>query len=277
MHNLYSQLLRRPNAEDDKYSRGVVGFVTGSDKFPGAAILGVSAAVRAGIGMVRYLGPDSVTQLLLEVRPEVVIQPGRAQAWVVGSGVPEEKGSEQALRIGRIAGQPGLLVVDAGALALIDYSSALATCVLTPHAGEMAALLTRLGQNWSREQVEHKPQEACELAAKLTGQVVLLKGSQSVVSDGVRSITTQPAPADLATAGTGDVLAGIIGALLAANAEQIISEKIDLINVCLFAIQLHSRAAEIASHDGPVAALDVAEAVRLAVSEQLSKMESDAE
>lgn len=277
MHNLYSQLLRRPNAEDDKYSRGVVGFVTGSDKFPGAAILGVSAAMRAGIGMVRYLGPDSVTQLLLEVRPEVVIQPGRAQAWVVGSGVPEEKGSEQALRIGRIAGQPGLLVVDAGALALIDYSSALATCVLTPHAGEMAALLTRLGQNWSREQVEQKPQEACELAAKLTGQVVLLKGSQSVVSDGVRSITTQPAPADLATAGTGDVLAGIIGALLAANAEQIISEKIDLINVCLFAIQLHSRAAEIASHDGPVAALDVAEAVRLAVNEQLSKMESDAE
>ena len=277
MHNLYSQLLRRPNAEDDKYSRGVVGFVTGSDKFPGAAILGVSAAVRSGIGMVRYLGPDSVTQLLLEVRPEVVIQPGRAQAWVVGSGVPEEKGSEQALRIGRIAGQPGLLVVDAGALALIDYSSALATCVLTPHAGEMAALLTRLGQNWSREQVEQKPQEACELAAKLTGQVVLLKGSQSVVSDGVRSITTQPAPADLATAGTGDVLAGIIGALLAANAEQIISEKIDLIDVCLFAIQLHSRAAEIASHDGPVAALDVAEAVRLAVNEQLSKMESDAE
>ena len=196
---------------------------------------------------------------------------------MVGSGVPEEKGSEQALRIGRIAGQPGLLVVDAGALALIDYSSALATCVLTPHAGEMAALLTRLGQNWSREQVEQKPQEACELAAKLTGQVVLLKGSQSVVSDGVRSITTQPAPADLATAGTGDVLAGIIGALLAANAEQIISEKIDLIDVCLFAIQLHSRAAEIASHDGPVAALDVAEAVRLAVSEQLSKMESDAE
>ena len=61
MHNLYSQLLRRPNAEDDKYSRGVVGFVTGSDKFPGAAILGVSAAVRSGIGMVRYLGPDSVT------------------------------------------------------------------------------------------------------------------------------------------------------------------------------------------------------------------------
>lgn len=277
MQNLHSQLLRRPNAEDDKYSRGVVGFVTGSDKFPGAAILGVSAAMRAGIGMVRYLGPDSVIQLLLEVRPEVVIQPGRAQAWVVGSGVPEEKGSEQALRIARIASQPGLLVVDAGALALIDYSSALATCVLTPHAGEMAALLTRLGQNWAREQVEQKPQEACELAATLTGQVVLLKGSQSVVSDGVRSITTEPAPADLATAGTGDVLAGIIGALLAANAEQIISEKIDLIDVCLFAIQLHSRAAEIASHEGPVAALDVAEAVRLAVNEQLSKMESDAE
>lgn len=277
MQNLHSHLLRTPNAEDDKYSRGVVGFVTGSEKFPGAAILGVSAAMRVGIGMVRYLGPDSVTRLVLEVRPEVVIQPGRAQAWVVGSGVPEEKGSEQALRIARISGQPGLLVVDAGALALIDYSSALATCVLTPHAGEMAALLTRLDQNWSREQVQLKPEAACALAANLTGQTVLLKGSQSVISDGTRSIKTNPAPADLATAGTGDVLAGIIGALLAANAEQIISEEIDLIEVCLLAVSLHSRACELAAIDGPVVALDVAEAVRLAVREQLSGSGSDAE
>lgn len=267
MQNLHSQLLRLPNAQDDKYSRGVVGFITGSEQFPGAAILGVSAAMRVGVGMVRYLGPDSVTQLVLEVRPEVVIQPGRAEAWVVGSGVPEDKGSEQAKRIARVASQPGLLVVDAGALALIDYSSVLATCVLTPHAGEMAALLTRLGNPWTRAEVEDNSVAACELAAKLTGQVVLLKGSKSVISAGTESVTTKTAPADLATAGTGDVLAGIIGALMAANAKEIFSQDVDLVEVCLLAIALHSRAAEIASADGPVVALDVAEAVRLAVKE----------
>jgi len=276
MQNLYSQLLRRPSAEDDKYSRGVVGFVTGSEDFPGAAILGVSAAMRVGVGMVRYLGPDSVTNLVLAVRPEAVVQGGRAEAWVVGSGVPEDPSSEQAKRIARIAGQPGLLVVDAGALALIDFSSALATCVLTPHAGEMAALLTRLGQNWSRAKVESQAVAACALAAELTGQIVLLKGSKSVISNGQESVTTKAAPAELATAGTGDVLAGIIGALLAANAKKILDGDIDLVEVCLLAIALHSRAAELASADGPAVALDIAEAVRLAVEEQLSvKGQSD--
>jgi hydroxyethylthiazole kinase-like uncharacterized protein yjeF len=269
MQNLSSQLLRRPNAKDDKYSRGVVGFVTGSEDFPGAAILGVTAAMRVGVGMVRYLGPDSVTKLVLEVRPEVVIQPGRAQAWVVGSGVPEDPTSEQAKRISRIASQPGLMVVDAGALALIDFSSALATCVLTPHAGEMASLLTRLGHNFSRAEVEAHAATACELAAKLTGQVVLLKGSKSIIAHGTESVITRTAPAALATAGTGDVLAGILGALLAANAEATLSGEIDLVEVCLLAIELHSRACEIAAKDGPVVALDVAEAVRLAVEEQL--------
>ena len=269
MQNLYSQLLRRPNEQDDKYSRGVVGFVTGSEQYPGAAILGVTSAMRVGVGMVRYLGPDSVSKMVLEVRPEAVIQPGRAQAWVVGSGVLENDGGEQAKRISRIADQPGLLVVDAGALGIVDFSKALATCVLTPHAGEMASLLSRLGHAWSRADVEGKPNEAADLAAKLTGQTVLLKGSKSVISNSVESVTTKPAPADLATAGTGDVLAGILGALLAANAEQILSGEFDLVEVCLFATELHARAAEIAAAKGPVSALDVAEAVREAVKECL--------
>jgi hydroxyethylthiazole kinase-like uncharacterized protein yjeF len=270
MQNLSSQLMRRPNEHDDKYSRGVVGFVTGSEEFPGAAVLGVSAAMRVGVGMVRYLGPDSVAKLVLEVRPEAVVQAGRAEAWVVGSGVPETPNSEQSKRIARIAGQPGLLVADAGALALIDFDSALATCVLTPHAGELAALLTRLGHKWSRTEVESQPATACELAARLTGQVVLLKGSKSVISNGEKSVTTETAPAELATAGTGDVLAGIIGALLAANAKDILGGGIDLVEVCLLAVALHSRAAELASAKGPAVALDIAEAVRLAVEEQLT-------
>lgn len=271
MQNLYSLLLRRPNELDDKYSRGVVGFVTGSTQYPGAAILGVTAAMRVGVGMVRYLGPGSVSKMVLEVRPEVVIQPGRAQCWVVGSGVPENDDSEQAKRIARIAGQPGLMVVDAGALKIIDFTTTLGTCVLTPHAGEMASLLNRLGHDWSRADVEAKPIEAAELAAKITGQTVLLKGAKSVISQGGESVTTKQAPADLATAGTGDVLAGILGALLAANSEQVLSGAIDLVEVCIFATELHSRAAQIASADGPVVALDVADAVREAVKEYLDE------
>ena len=73
-------LVRVPTADDDKYSRGVVGFVTGSTRYPGAAVLGVEAALRTGVGMVRYLGPARPTDLVLQRRPEVVANDGRVQA-----------------------------------------------------------------------------------------------------------------------------------------------------------------------------------------------------
>ena len=78
--------LRRPTASDDKYSRGVVGVRTGSDRYPGAAVLGVEAAHRTGAGMVRYIGPARAEDLVLARRPETVTGAGRVQAWLVGSG-----------------------------------------------------------------------------------------------------------------------------------------------------------------------------------------------
>src|SRR5436190_19901418 len=75
-----------PGVDDDKYSRGVTGFVTGSARFPGAAVLGVEAALHTGVGMVRYLGPGRPTRLVLQRRPEAVTASGRVQAWVLGSG-----------------------------------------------------------------------------------------------------------------------------------------------------------------------------------------------
>src|SRR3954467_9272858 len=75
-----------PGPGDDKYSRGGVGFVTGSARYPGAAVLGVEAAMHTGVGMVRYLGPGRPTRLVLQRRPEAVTADGRVQAWVVGSG-----------------------------------------------------------------------------------------------------------------------------------------------------------------------------------------------
>lgn len=255
------QFIKRPGPSDDKYSRGVVGFVTGSDKYPGAALLGITAAMRTGAGLVRYLGPNSVSNLVLQTRPEVVIQEGRADCWVVGSGIDAHEPGEQITRIQKLANTKTLMVVDAGALLLIDFKIAVATCVFTPHAGEMVALLKTLGHEKTRAQVEAEPIETAKLAAELTGQLVLLKGSQTVVADSNRQYQFAPAPAELATAGSGDVLAGIIGALLASNAKEITNGTKDIFEVVKAAIEIQSRAAELASHNGGVVALDIADAI----------------
>src|SRR3954470_13754689 len=78
---------RVPEASDDKYSRGVLGVLTGSAQYPGAAVLGVEAAARTGAGMVRYLGDAEAARLVLQRRPEIVTAPGRVQAWLIGSGM----------------------------------------------------------------------------------------------------------------------------------------------------------------------------------------------
>lgn len=267
MQNLLKAVIEPARASDDKYSRGVVGFVTGSVEYPGAAILGVTAAMRTGIGMVRYLGPTDVCNLVIETRPEAVIQPGRAQAWVVGSGISSTDPGEQLPRIEALIKQPGLMVLDAAALDLVDFSLVEAVCVLTPHAGELARLLSRLGHPCERSEIEADPAAFAEIAANLTGQTVLLKGHQSVISNGTDFWSCPPGPAALATAGTGDVLAGILGALLAANFAEIISGELTVIQVAAAAVQVHSRAAEIASTNGPITALDVANSIRLVIGE----------
>jgi hydroxyethylthiazole kinase-like uncharacterized protein yjeF len=255
-----SEFIREPNPADDKYSRGVVGFVTSSEVFPGAALLGITAAMRAGVGMVRYLGPQHVADLVLLSRPETVLQDGRAQAWVVGSGVSADN-SEQAARIRKLAKEKNLLVVDAGALQIIDFTTCAAKCVLTPHAGEAAGLLTSLGHSISRSEVETDPIAAALLIAKLTGQLTVLKGNQTVIAQGTKTFQFDPAPTVLATAGSGDVLAGIIGALLAGNAEDILSGDAELFDVVKAAISLQAQAATLAARESTVVALDIAEAV----------------
>lgn len=260
-----SEFIRAPLASDDKYSRGVLGFITSSEMFPGAALLGITAAMRTGVGLVRYLGPTQVSDLVLQVRPEIVLQDGRAQAWVVGSGVPTDD-EVQAARINRVVAEKNLVVVDAGALQIVDFANCAATCVLTPHAGEAATLLTSLGHTILRAEVEADPIAAAVLISKLTGQLTVLKGNQTVVArfhdeDTQQTFQFDPAPAVLATAGSGDVLAGIIGALLAGNAQDIANGESDLFDVVRAAISLQAQAAALAAKDSTVLALDIAEAV----------------
>ena len=246
-------------ASDDKYSRGVVGFITGSEQYPGAAILGVSAAMRTGIGMVRYLGPRSVGNLLLQTRPEAVLSDGKAQAWVFGSGVPAE--SPGASFMQEHFESADLSVVDAGAIELLDLKARTGLAVLTPHAGELARLL-----NVERREILDSPAKHASGAALFTDCVVLLKGHSSYVAspDGVVRVIENLSPA-LSTAGTGDVLAGVLGALLAANHDAAIDGAfLDLVQL---GVELHSAAAELASARGPIVALDVAEALREVIAD----------
>ncbi|KQZ82138.1 NAD(P)H-hydrate dehydratase [Microbacterium sp. Root166] len=263
------RFLRRPTAADDKYSRGVLGVRTGSETYPGAAVLGVEAAWRTGIGMVRYLGPERPTAFVLARRPETVAADGRVQAWVIGSGTDASArgaGESEALR--RILHDTDPVVVDAGALDLAADGTA--PRLLTPHDREHARLRAGLGL----AAVGSDRVSAARTTAEATGAVVVLKGAVTVVAspDGAVFEIAAGTPW-LATAGTGDVLAGVIGALVAAAvADGRVTDAASLAPLAAAAAWLHGHAARLASSargGGPITALDVAEALPRSVAEAL--------
>ena len=257
--NRLQKYLQLPKSTDDKYSRGVVGFVTGSDSYPGAALLGVTAAIRTGIGMVRYFGPESVERLILESRPEVVCEPGRVSAWVLGSGLT----ALDAERLTAAFEGPEPKIIDAGALEICNFETLEGRSILTPHAGEAAALVSRLDSQIDRSAVEAEPEIIARQLAMLTGQTVCLKGSVTVIANpDFETVSVGPNPADLATAGTGDVLAGIMGAILAAH-----HDDFDALDVAQTAVLIHAEAARRLAQHGPIAALDLADEVRDVVAD----------
>ncbi|TDW30766.1 ADP-dependent NAD(P)H-hydrate dehydratase [Cryobacterium psychrophilum] len=259
--------IRVPGPADDKYTRGVLGMRTGSKDYPGAAVLGAEAAARTGVGMVRYLGPGRASDLVLQRRPEVVTVAGRVQAWLLGSGINADTRGETVTRALDAALAEGLpTVVDAGALDRVaGGSDSPRPIVITPHYRELAALVN--GRNGTTKtvtagQIAADPGEWATRAARNLGVTVLLKGSVTRIAtpSGVR-LTVSNATAWLATAGSGDVLGGILGALLATNAGRIEADPDALAALAATAALVHARAAGIASAGGPLAALDVAEAV----------------
>lgn len=201
----------RPTATSDKYSRGVVGIDAGSLRYPGAGVLAATGAIRAGAGMVRYLGPPEVAQLVLARLPNVVTGDGRVQALVLGSGWGDRADGPDIVAAAVVSGLP--VVVDADALAMLPHRLH-PQVLLTPHAGELARLL-----GIAREQVAADPVAAVRHAVARTGGTVLLKGATQVVATPGRSSVqvAVPGPAWTAQAGSGDLLAGICGALLAAG------------------------------------------------------------
>ena len=260
-----TRVVPEPGANDHKYTRGVVGLWAGSETYPGAAVLAASGAVLAGAGMVRLTAPRRVEDLVLAARPEVVPAAGRSQALVLGPGVdPADTVRADELREvlrptlapardsggGRVAdgartgeeasdGATGAVpagapaVVDAGALSILtELLDEGLRCtprhVLTPHAGEAAALLTALADSetpeetarqWNRERVEAHPAHAVREICRLSGATVLLKGATTLIAAPHHPlVSVDSGPGWMATAGSGDVLAGVLGAVLAGAA-----------------------------------------------------------
>ena len=252
-----------PGPFDDKYSRGVLGVVTGSESYPGAAVLGVTAAVTAGVGMVRYIGPARATDLVLQHVPEIVTGPGRVQAWLLGSGWDGHGGAPEL--VGEILDDDLPVVLDAGALDLLDDPRR-GTTLLTPHAGELQRLARRLELD-DTTGVSGARAVADELNAH-----VLLKGAVTVIVppsySGAPIVSQTAGPAWLATAGSGDVLAGLIAAVAAGG--------LDLPIAAALGVLVHGGAAEAANPGGPVRALDVARSAGGVVADLLGTARRDA-
>jgi ADP-dependent NAD(P)H-hydrate dehydratase / NAD(P)H-hydrate epimerase len=267
-----ARLLPRPQRRSHKYSRGVVGVVAGSAAYPGAAVLACRGALAAGAGMVRYLGPPEAAQLVRQACPEVVSGPhsvaeAHVQAWLVGPGTDVDDDQKQRALDAVASGLP--TVADAGALPVLGSAPLGPQVVLTPHAGELAALLKRRGTDLERSAIEASTLGAARAAAAATGATVLLKGATTVVAAPSGQTYTQAEGSPwMAAAGSGDVLAGILGALSAQMgsdvghfSDQGGGEDSRWAAIAAMAASLHGLAGTAASSGGPVAAGRIADAL----------------
>lgn len=257
-----------PRADDHKYRRGTVLLATGSERFPGAALLAADAATRSGAGMVRYLGPALLASEVVRSCPEVVVDTPAEQgtrrqpdAVVMGSGIPDIRDDPRLRAARRVLTDQAMhglqpvaaCIADSGALGLVaelvNRGSRLGKVLLTPHAAELAKMLGAVkGTAFAVEQIEaDRPQAAWRLAAR-TGSIVLLKGRETLVAEPDGLVRRVTAPTSwLATAGSGDVLAGIAGAIAAIAARREPEERPSLPEIAAAAAWLHGRAAWLAA------------------------------
>ena len=242
--------LLKPEADSHKYSRGVVRIIAGSQRFPGAGLLCVAGASHSGVGMIRLNAPERVENLVLAAHPQIVPDgpalTGTCDALVLGPGLDAQKADWEALAqllentpavIDASALEPVCALIKEGKLRLHAHH------ILTPHEGELARCLNlfagtdtdktageiagKLAEKADKPlgkfafeispALQRRIQGAQQLAA-LTGACVLAKGNRTVVVDAKAQVHTLPAATPwLATAGSGDVLAGLMGGLLALN------------------------------------------------------------
>ena len=278
-----------PAFSDDKYARGVVGLVAGSDTYPGAGVLATRGALAAGVGMARLNSTRRVQDLVLADQPGVVMVGGRIQAALIGPGLDEER-REDALELAQFCGQSGMpLVIDAWALDLVPELLGSLTpdaTVLTPHYGEAARLLSALGTPITNREVAAAPLRYARALHEATGCHIVLKGPVTIVysfeyvavdaeetsatsldgadsgADARPELTRVYEPTVSATstswagiAGNGDVLAGFIAGILArASARASAGSRSQCVTSARLsaAVCLHARSADSAAnrHNG---------------------------
>tara|TARA_B110000503_G_scaffold16999_1_gene24509 strand:+ start:624 stop:1463 length:840 start_codon:yes stop_codon:yes gene_type:complete len=249
-----------PKSYDHKYSRGVLGVITGSAQYPGAAVLSTKAAVATGIGMVRFYSSSGLAHLVLHESPEVVVQPGAVTTWLAGSGIVEDRFDDYTTWLRHrwfkvIERQSVPTVLDAGALGLAGKLSQ--PTLITPHAGELSRILKKLGTNVSADEISDYPIEWASEVANQLDVTVLLKGSKSVVVNNEIQIQLPAATPWLATAGSGDVLSGIIGAIAASNEIEILNSDSRFAEIAASASFIHDQSARLASKGGPISASSI--------------------
>lgn len=268
-----AEYVEPPGPADHKYSRGVVGIVAGSKRYPGAGLLAVGGARRSGVGMVRFADRgDGVADMVIRAYPDVVPDhepPGedlRVSAWVVGPGLGESRSDERWVHRALAAEVP--VVIDADGLRLYATSDEVrqhvrsrvergALTVLTPHAGEFAAVF--------RELSAENRVAAARAAARQTGCLVVLKGSGTVVAGPHGAPYLDPMAAhELATAGSGDVLSGLLGGFLAHRAaRRSVTESARCVAA---AVYVHGLSARLAGAGGrPVVATDIVDQIPEAI------------
>lgn len=249
-----------PSELDHKYSRGTLGVITGSAQFPGAAVLTSKAAIATGLGVLRFHSSSGLAHLVLHAAPEALVQPGKVDAWLAGSGVSDKKYSDYTTWLRHrwfklLSAQSVPTVLDAGAL---NWAGKLSQpTLITPHAGELSRLLTKRGVAVSSEAIEADPKKWSMVAAEKLSATVLLKGSNTYIAQKDFLIELPKATPWLATAGSGDVLAGIIGALLATNYIEILNDENNLARVAATGALIHNNSALLASMGSPISATSI--------------------
>lgn len=256
----------------DKYSRGVVGVAAGSTRYTGAGVLTVGAAVRAGVGMVRFVGaPHAAEQvrtrwpevIVTEARGAGVVDAGRVQAWVVGPGLGTD--DEAAATVEAVLAQDVPVLVDADGLTLVAQHPEwlrrrTAPTLLTPHNREFTRFRLAGGEQMSPAAVSDDRLDAARRLAGALGVTVLLKGDATIVAEpGGRARVNPTGSPLLATAGTGDVLSGACGALLAAG--------LDPLDAGSVGAYLHGRAGALSAGGASTSAFAVLQAWPAAVRE----------
>jgi hydroxyethylthiazole kinase-like uncharacterized protein yjeF len=229
------RMLPDPGHEASKYTRGVLGITAGSDAYPGAGLLCTGGARRGGAGYLRFAGTAHPAELVRQHFPDVVvtqvsegdgagvIAAGRVQAWVVGPGLGTDEQAAEVVRAVLDADVPVLVDAD-GLTVLAQHRSWLheraargPVTLLTPHEGEFARLAGGDPDQTAHQLATDRLATVRRLAAELPA-TVLLKGSTTLVVDPDGAARVNGTGVGwLASAGTGDVLSGLCGALLASG------------------------------------------------------------